>query len=81
GELNWRFSANGRFLASPVIIEDKIYIGATDGKLYEINIQTGKMTDFFQATERITNKIAYNAKTKRFFLPTYANEIYCLEKI
>ena len=80
GELNWRFSANGRFMASPIIIEDKIYIGASDGKLYEIDIQTGKMTNFFQTVERIVNKIAYHPSTKRFFVPTFANEIYCLEK-
>ncbi len=80
GHLNWRFTAGGRIFAPPEIIEDKIYVGATDGKLYEIDIKTGKAVAFFQATERITNKIAYNPKTKRFFLPTYANELYCLEK-
>lgn len=79
-KMNWRFAAGGRIFASPIIIEDKIYIGSTDGRLYEINIKTGKLTDIFQTTERITNKIAYNAETKRFFLPTYANEIYCLSK-
>jgi len=80
GKLNWKFAASGRFFANPVIIDEKIYIGATDGRMYEIDIETGKLLDFFQATERITNKIAYNPQTKRFFLPTYANEIYCLEK-
>lgn len=80
GQLNWRFAAGGRLFATPEIIDDKIFVGATDGKLYEIDTQTGKAIAFFQATERITNKIAYNPKTKRFFLPTYANELYCLEK-
>ena len=80
GCLNWRFTASGRIFAPPEIIENKIFVGATDGKLYEIDIKTGKVIAFFQATERITNKIAYNPKTKRFFLPTYTNELYCLEK-
>ncbi len=80
GRLNWRFTAGGRIFATPEIIEYKIFVGATDGKLYEIDIKTGKAVASFQATERITNKIAYNQKTKRFFLPTYANELYCLEK-
>ena len=31
-------------------------------------------------TERVTNKIAYPS-TKRFFVPTFANEVYCLERI
>jgi len=80
GALNWRFRAGGRLFAIPEIIDDKIFVGSTDGRLYEIDIQTGKTPAFFQTTERITNKIAYNSKTKRIFLPTYANEIYCLEK-
>ena len=80
GKLNWRFTARGRFFADPVIIDEKIYIGSTDGRLYEIDIKTGRLIDFFETTERITNKIAYNQKTKRFFVPTYANEIYCLKK-
>ncbi|MEW6408385.1 MAG: PQQ-binding-like beta-propeller repeat protein, partial [Patescibacteria group bacterium] len=80
GKLNWKFAASGRFFANPVIIDDKIYIGATDGRMYEIDAETGKLLDFFQATERITNQIAYNPQTQIIFLPTYANEIYCLKK-
>lgn len=80
GQLNWRLATGGRLFASPLIVENKIYIGATDGKLYEIDVQTGQLTAFFQTVERITNKIAYNPQTKRFFLLTYANELYCLEK-
>ncbi len=80
GKLNWRFVANGRVFSSPMIIENKIYIGSNDGRLYEIDAGTGKLIDFFQTTERIINKIAYNPSTKRFFVPTYANEIYCLSR-
>jgi len=81
GQLNWRFAAAGRLFAIPEIIDDRIFVGSTDGRLYEVDIKTGKSITFFQTTERITNKIAYNPKTKRIFLPTYANELYCLEKI
>ncbi|MEK7560756.1 MAG: PQQ-binding-like beta-propeller repeat protein [Patescibacteria group bacterium] len=78
GAIVWRFAANGRIFASPVTIGDKIYIGANDGRLYELEAGTGKNTALFQATERITNKIAYNKQTGKIFLPTFANEIYCL---
>ncbi len=80
GKLNWRFATNGRVFSSPMIIENQIYIGSNDGRLYEIDAETGKLIDFFQTTERIVNKIAYSPSTKRFFVPTYANEIYCLRK-
>ncbi|MBI2048197.1 MAG: PQQ-binding-like beta-propeller repeat protein [Parcubacteria group bacterium] len=78
--LNWKFMTSGRIFASPEIIEDKIYIGSNDGRLYEIDPETGELTGFFQATERITNRVVYNEDTRYFFLLTFANEIYCLEK-
>ena len=80
GKILWKFATNGRIFASPEAIVGKIYIGSNDGRLYEIDPETGKNTAFFQATERITNKIAYNKETGRIFLPTFANEIYCLSK-
>lgn len=80
GTIVWRFATNGRVFSSPEIIDDKIYIGSNDGRLYELDAKTGENTAFFQAVERITNKIVYNKKTKKIFLPTFANEIYCLKK-
>jgi outer membrane protein assembly factor BamB/adenine/guanine phosphoribosyltransferase-like PRPP-binding protein len=80
GTIAWKFETNGRIFASPEIIDDKVYIGSNDGRLYELDAVTGKNTAFFQATERITNKIAYNPDTNKIFLPTFANEIYCLAK-
>ena len=80
GKMNWQLLLGGRIFSSPLIIEDKIYVGANDGKLYEIEAGTGKTTGLFQVTERIVNKIAYNPETKKFFVPTFANEIYCLSK-
>lgn len=76
--LKWEFATSGRVFASPMVIDGKILVGSNDGRLYEINFETGQLENFFQVTERITNKIAYNKKTKTVFLPTYANEIYCL---
>jgi len=78
GRLVWKFETKGRIFASPEIINGKIYIGSNDGRFYEIEAETGKNSAFFQATERITTKSTYNPETKRFFLPTFANEIYCL---
>jgi outer membrane protein assembly factor BamB len=81
GKLNWRFTANGRIFSSPEIVDNHVLFGSNGGVMYEVDIKSGKCKSIFQTAERITNKIAYNPKTKRYFLPTYANEIYCLEKI
>ena len=80
GAVIWKFATSGRVFASPKIIEKRIYIGSNDGRLYELDPETGKNTAFFQATERITNAIACNPSTKKIFLPTFANEIYCLHR-
>ena len=78
--LVWKYGTNGRVFASPVVAEGMLYCGSNDGVLYEISPATGACTSVYQTTERITNKIAYNQKTKYIYLPTYANEIYCLKK-
>lgn len=75
----WRFETSGRIFTNPEIIDGHIYIGSNDGFLYEIS-EEGKMSDFFSTRERIVNNVAYNATTKRFFLLTHANELYCLKK-
>lgn len=80
GQKNWSHDAGARIFASPYVVDNSVFIGANDGKLRELDAKTGKILSIFQASERITNKIAYNSETKRVFLPTFANEIYCLEK-
>ncbi len=79
-EKRWEFETAGRIFASPHIINENIYIGSNDGRMYEIESATGKQVSFFQTAERIVNKIAYNEHSKCIFLPTFANEIFCLRK-
>jgi outer membrane protein assembly factor BamB len=76
----WVFETNGRIFASPIVIEESVWIGSNDGRLYEISRESGKAKGYFQTTERIVNRIAYNPATKLFFVPTHANEIYCLRR-
>jgi outer membrane protein assembly factor BamB/orotate phosphoribosyltransferase len=76
----WLYATNGRIFATPALIKGTIWIGSNDGRLYGLDQKNGTLVGFFQATERIVNKIAYNEDTKRFFVPTQANEIYCIRK-
>lgn len=76
----WRFATRGRVFASPVWHQGVIYVGSNDGCLYELDIQTGSNSALFQATERITNAITVDKDTGEIFLPTFANEVYCLTK-
>lgn len=78
--VKWTFATKGRVFTAPCVIEDKIYIGSNDARLYELDPENGKNTSFFQSVERITHAPAYNPSSKRFFVPTFANELYCLSK-
>jgi outer membrane protein assembly factor BamB len=76
----WHFMTRGRIFASPVLADGSIWIGSNDGRLYELDPNSGELRSFFQATERIVNAIAFNERTRRLFVPTVANELYCLER-
>ena len=74
----WSFATSGRIFASPVIIENSLWCGSNDGRLYEIDPSNGKLKNFFQASERIVDRIVYSQTYKHFFIPTQANEMYCI---
>ncbi len=80
GIIRWKFRTMGRIFASPAIIGSSVYIGSNDGRMYELDAKTGEERGFFQAAERIVNVIAYNPTTHAIFLPTFANEIYRIQK-
>lgn len=46
----------------------------------EVDPDTGKEKSYITFTERITNKVAFSPKSRLFFVPTFANEIYCIKK-
>ena len=76
----WHWHAGARIFSSPTIIGERLYVGANTGRFTELEPETGKELSSFLVTERITNKVAYNPRTEYFFLPTFANELYCLKK-
>lgn len=79
GERRWSYATAGRIFANPVLAGGSLWIGSNDGRLYELDPATGRLRSFFQTTERIVNAIAYD-EDGTIFLPTFANELYCLKK-
>lgn len=78
--VHWVFPTSGRIFASPVVFEGSLWIGSNDGRLYELNLDNGTLHASFQTTERIVTRISYRTTTKRIFVATNANELYCLTK-
>ena len=77
----WRWNAGARIFATPVVIGESVYIGSNTGKLVEFDPETGAERSFALFSERITNRVVFNPTTRRFFVPTFANELYCIERI
>src|SRR3989344_657555 len=80
GKEKWRWYGGARIFASPALIEGSIFIGANTGRCTELDPRTGEERSYLAMSERITNRVVYNPRTKRFFIPTHANEIYCVER-
>lgn len=75
----WRWNAGARVFATPLVVGTSLYIGANTGRFTELDAEAGKEKSFLVLTERITNRAAYNPISKRFFVPTFANELYCFD--
>jgi len=79
-ERRWAYETAGRIFSSPVRFENHIWVGSNDGRLYQLQEKDGTLAAFFQATERIVTRIAYNPSSRAIFMGTVANEMYCLRR-
>jgi outer membrane protein assembly factor BamB/orotate phosphoribosyltransferase len=80
GSLIWKFDTDARCLATPLLVDKNIYVGANNGRVFELNSETGVMTGVLYTRERIVNKIAYDPVTKIFIIPTFGNELIATKK-
>ena len=80
GEKLWEMSTRGRIFCSPTVADDSLWVGSNDGCLYELNPENGAPRGYLQLSERIVNAPVFNAATSRFFVPTQANELYCISR-
>lgn len=79
GAERWRFETQGRIFASPVLAFNAVWIGSNDACLYELDPETGVPRSVQRFSERIVNAVALDEGTGHVYVPTVANEIYCLK--
>jgi outer membrane protein assembly factor BamB len=53
GKEIWKFRTANIVWSSPVIVDDKVYVGSNEGMLYCLDLATGKRLSFFQADGEI----------------------------
>lgn len=79
GELIWRFVTAGRIFAAPVIVDDRVFIGSNDGRLYELSLEKGRVLSTTQFPERITTTATYDKNTGNMYIMTHNNSVYRLK--
>jgi eukaryotic-like serine/threonine-protein kinase len=77
--LKWKKRFPGRIFSSPREIKGNIFLGCSDGAVYEIDSDLGGIVSKFDLIERVTNDVVYDKESDLFFASNYANEIYCLK--
>ena len=68
--------AGSKVFGPPRLLEGKIYFGACNGIIYEIDPGTDEVTGTHQLPDAVTNALTYNAKTGDFYALTYVNELF-----
>jgi outer membrane protein assembly factor BamB len=61
GDLLWDFKTNGRFDAAPRVEGELVYAGCSDGRLYAIELGSGKLRWKYDAQEEVSTTPAYGA--------------------
>ena len=77
-EILWKFETGGQVISSPVIFDNKVYIGSSDNRLYAINAGTGKVLWEFE-TGGAVNSTPVVTKDKVMFL-SYDGFFYALNR-
>jgi outer membrane protein assembly factor BamB len=83
GKLKMTFFFGSRVFSDPYIFTDKnnkkkLFIGANDARLYEIDMETLRAISVTYFTERITDPVVVSDDRSSLYLMTYANEVYKL---
>lgn len=76
GKIRWQFSAKSKFDSSPVIVDCHAVIGATDGRLYVIDIATGQERFVYELGDSIVGSVV--PTSRRLIVATANGQVQCL---
>ena len=74
----WKFQTEAKIESSPVAIDDVAYFGGTDGRLFAIDVATGKVVWAYDTEGRINS--SPSVWGNRICITTYAGSIFCLDR-
>jgi outer membrane protein assembly factor BamB len=73
--------AASKIFAPPRLLAGRIYFGACNGLVYELDPATTEITGTQQFPDAITNALTYNAETGEFYALTYVNQLFAFVRI
>lgn len=76
GEMVWSKPTGARIFSSPLVINERVFVGNNNGCLWEFNENTGEVNSQTHFPDRITNPCVYDDASNSLFVVTHANQLY-----
>lgn len=73
--------AGSKIFGPPRLLAGRIYFGACNGMVYELDPATVEVTGTHQLPDAITNALTYNAETGDFYALTYVNQLFAFTRV
>ncbi len=74
--VKWSFKTGGRVFSSPVICNDKVFIGSDDSSVYALNAKDGNLYWKFKTGGRVSSSTAVS--DGKVFFVSFDGYLYCL---
>ena len=75
-----RIFAASKIFGPPRLLQGRIYFGACNGVVYELDPATDAITGTHQLPDAVTNALTYNTATGDFYALTYVNELFAFTR-
>jgi outer membrane protein assembly factor BamB len=72
--------AASKVFGPATLLAGRIYFGACNGMIYELDPATDEVTGTHQLPDAVTNALAYSASTGDFYALTYVNELFAFSR-
>lgn len=72
--------AGSKVYGPPRLLEGRIYFGACNGTIFELDPANDEITGLHQLPDAVTNALSYNSKTGDFYALTYVNELFAFRR-
>jgi outer membrane protein assembly factor BamB len=76
-----KIEVGARVYSSPRVVAGRVIFGTSGGRVIEVDPQSLEIVGVTVVPDAVTNAIAVAADGSRIFVPTYMNEIYCVERL